>query len=220
MSYVPYTQYHHRCAVYERVMRKGFQSYLPLALVRQKSKRGLRQVATPLFPRYAFVCRDFEMYTHLELINTPGVIQLQEGSRGRSLIVPDEEIQLLRQLGDSDSPLRHRAYSFRQQMCRSHRASCAGFISSFGRKLGRPCWFQFTRCKPAYLWKSARRRSCRASTWRKSGARVVFPKPGGLVIMLQQEYGTPSPFRDKGVMPDHAAIDHRDLAAPIAIWLR
>jgi hypothetical protein len=48
MSYMPFTQYHHGCAVYERVMRKGFQSYFPLALVRRKSKRGLRQVATPI----------------------------------------------------------------------------------------------------------------------------------------------------------------------------
>jgi hypothetical protein len=48
MSYMPFTQYHHGCAVYERVMRKGFQSYFPLALVRRKSKRGLRQAATPI----------------------------------------------------------------------------------------------------------------------------------------------------------------------------
>jgi hypothetical protein len=48
MSYVPFTQYRHGCTVYERVMRKGFQSYFPLAPIRRKSKRGLRRVTTPI----------------------------------------------------------------------------------------------------------------------------------------------------------------------------
>jgi hypothetical protein len=51
------------------------------------------------------------MYTHLELISTSGVVWLQEDSQGQSLIVPDEEIQLVRRLGDSGRPLQCTAYS-------------------------------------------------------------------------------------------------------------
>src|SRR5215831_15751798 len=108
--YVLFTQYHHERAVYERVMHKGFQSYMPLAAVWRNSKRGLRQVATPLFPRYVFIRCHLEMCTHVELISTPGVVWLQEDSQGWSLIVPDEEIQRLRRLGDSGCPLRRTAY--------------------------------------------------------------------------------------------------------------
>jgi transcriptional antiterminator RfaH len=108
--YVLFTPYHRQRAVYERVMLKGFQPYLPLAAVWRKSQRGLGQVATPLFPRYVFIRCYLEMYTHLELISTPGVVRLQEDSQGRFLVVPDEEIQLLRRLGDSGSPLQRTAY--------------------------------------------------------------------------------------------------------------
>jgi hypothetical protein len=108
--YVMFTPYHHQRAMYERVMPKGFQPYLPLAAVSRKSQRGLRQVATPLFPRFVFIHCYLEMYTHLELISTLGVVRLQEDSRGRFLVVPDKEIQLLRRLGDSGSPLQRTAY--------------------------------------------------------------------------------------------------------------
>ena len=46
--YVLFAQYHYERVVHERVMRQGFQPYLPLAAVWRKSQRGLRQVATPV----------------------------------------------------------------------------------------------------------------------------------------------------------------------------
>ena len=96
--YVLYTRHHHERAVYERVLNKGFQSYLPLAMVWRKSRDGPRRVPTPLFPRHVFVRCYLEMYAHLELISIRGAMRILEDAQGRFLVIPDEEIRLLRQL--------------------------------------------------------------------------------------------------------------------------
>jgi transcription antitermination factor NusG len=108
--YVLYTRHHHERAVYERLLDKGFQSYLPLAMVWRKSNRGLRKVATPLFPRHVFVRCYLEMYAHLELITMPGVMHILEEPHGQLLVVPEDEIRVLRRLCDSDISLERTGY--------------------------------------------------------------------------------------------------------------
>jgi transcriptional antiterminator RfaH len=108
--YVLYTRHHHERAVYERLLDKGFQSYLPLAMVWRKSKRRLRKVASPLFPRYIFVRCYLEMYAHLELISIPGVMRILEDLQGQLVVVPEDEIWLLRKLCDANIDLEHTGY--------------------------------------------------------------------------------------------------------------
>jgi len=99
--HVLYTRHHHERAVYERLLEKGFQSYLPLAIAWRKSKGGTRRVTTPLFPRHLFVRCYLEMYAHLELMCIPGVMRLLEDGQGQFLVMAEDEIQLLRRLSDS-----------------------------------------------------------------------------------------------------------------------
>src|SRR5262245_21868777 len=108
--YVLYTRHHHERAVYKRVSDKGFQSYLPLAMVWRKSNRDLRKAATPLMARHVFVRCYLEMYTHLELISVPGVMRILEDSQGRLVVLSEDEIRLLRQLWDSDFRIERTGY--------------------------------------------------------------------------------------------------------------
>lgn len=108
--YVLYTRHHHERAVYERLLYKAFESYLPLARVWRTSNGVGREASVPLFPRHLFVRCYLEMYTHLELITTPGVIRLLEEAPGRFLVVPDEEIRTLEQLSGAGIPLKRAAY--------------------------------------------------------------------------------------------------------------
>jgi transcriptional antiterminator RfaH len=108
--YILYTRHHHERAVYERLLAKRFQSYLPLAVVWRKSYRGLRKVVTPLFPRHVFVRCYLEMYAHLELISIPGVLRILEDSQERLQVVHEDEIWLLRKLCDSAIALERTAY--------------------------------------------------------------------------------------------------------------
>jgi transcription antitermination factor NusG len=111
--HVLYTQHHHERAVHQRLVSKGFQSYLPLAMVWRQTKRGQRQVTTPLFPRHVFVRCYLEMYAQLELISMPGVMRLQEDGQGQFLTVSNDEIRLIRELSDSGRSLISTAYQVR-----------------------------------------------------------------------------------------------------------
>jgi transcriptional antiterminator RfaH len=101
--YVLYTRHHHERAVYERLLAKGFQSYLPLIKVWRKSYRGLRRGEIPLIPRHVFVRCYLEMYAHLELISIPGVMRVLEDPEGHLCVVPEHEMRLLRMLSESDA---------------------------------------------------------------------------------------------------------------------
>jgi transcription antitermination factor NusG len=108
--YVLYTRHHHERAVDERLLDKGFQSYLPLAIVWRKSNRGLRKVESPLFPRHIFVRCYLEMYAHLALISIPGVMQILEDLQGQLVVVSEDEIRLVRKLCNADVALERTEY--------------------------------------------------------------------------------------------------------------
>jgi transcriptional antiterminator RfaH len=108
--YMLYTRHHHERAVYERLLTKGFEPYLPLARDGRRAHRGLRRVVSPLFPRLLFVHCYLEIYTHIELFSVSGVLQIVEDSHGQPLVVADDEIQLLRKLCNVGSALASAAY--------------------------------------------------------------------------------------------------------------
>ena len=108
--YVLYTRHHHERAVYERLLDKGFQPYLPSTIVWRKSNRGLRKVESPLFPRHIFVRCYLEMYAHLALISIPGVMRMLEDLQGQLVVIPEDEIRLLRRLCDANVALERTGY--------------------------------------------------------------------------------------------------------------
>jgi transcriptional antiterminator RfaH len=108
--YILYTRHHHERAVYERLLGKGFQAYLPLTMVCRKSNHGPRKAAIPLFPRHVFVRCYLEIYAQLELISIPGVLRIVEDARGQLCIVPEDEIRMLWKLCGSDIFLERTAY--------------------------------------------------------------------------------------------------------------
>lgn len=108
--YVVHTQYHHERAVSDRLRLRSYEVYLPLAPVWRQSKRGMRQITAPLFPGHVFVRCHLDMYYHLELITTQGVIRLPEDPEGQFLMIPEAGIRLLQQLCAAGLPLARAAY--------------------------------------------------------------------------------------------------------------
>src|SRR5574337_36279 len=82
--YTVYTKPRHERAVCERLLHGGFDPWLPLATVWRTSKGGPRRASTPLFPRYLFVRCYLDMYNHLAVITTPGVIGDRRHRRGHA----------------------------------------------------------------------------------------------------------------------------------------
>jgi transcriptional antiterminator RfaH len=129
--YILYTRHHHERAVHERIVNKGFQAYLPLTMGWRKSKRGLRKVAIPLFPRHVFVRCYLELYAHLELISIPGVMWLLEDTQGQLRVVPEGEIRLLGKLCDADIALERTEYQLQgplMEVVRGRLRGIAGVI--------------------------------------------------------------------------------------------
>jgi transcription antitermination factor NusG len=98
--YVLYTRPNHERAVYERLLVKQFQAYVPLVTRWRYSKLGPQKVVKPLCPRQVFVRCFLEMCTYLELICTPGVMKLQEDDQGQFLVVSETELRLYRELNE------------------------------------------------------------------------------------------------------------------------
>lgn len=129
--YILYTRHHHERAVHERIVNKGFQAYLPLTMGCRKSKRSLRKVAIPLFPRHVFVRCYLELYAHLELISIPGVMRLLENPQGQVRVVPEDEIRLLGKLCDADITLERTGYQLQgplMEVVRGRLRGIAGVI--------------------------------------------------------------------------------------------
>lgn len=103
--YALHTRHNHERAVYQRLLGKVFEPYLPLVRLVRTSRRENRPAYAPLFQREVFVRCNLDTYTHLELVTTPGVIALARNSRGLPLTVPDEEIRTLRLLCSAEVPL-------------------------------------------------------------------------------------------------------------------
>ena len=107
--YVLYTRPNHERAVYAR-LHQAFELYLPVTVGGQQSHTAARKTSKLLFPRYIFVRCYLEMYTHLELITSPGVMRLLENAQGEFLIVPEEEMHTLQQLNSAGVPLERVEY--------------------------------------------------------------------------------------------------------------
>jgi transcriptional antiterminator RfaH len=108
--YILYTRHHHERVVHQRIIKRGFQAYLPMTKGWRRSSRRPGTVATPLFPRHVFVRCFLELYAHLELISIPGVMGLLEDNEGRLRVVPEDEIRLVGKLCNSDTSLERTGY--------------------------------------------------------------------------------------------------------------
>jgi polysaccharide export outer membrane protein len=96
--YVLYTRPNHERAVYERLLAKRFQAYVPLVTTWRRSKSRLQKVVKSLCPRHVFIGCHLEMHTYIELICTPGVMRLREDDQGQFLVVSETELKLCREL--------------------------------------------------------------------------------------------------------------------------
>jgi transcription antitermination factor NusG len=129
--YVLYTRPHHERVVRERLIRKDFEVCLPMARVWRISNGVRRTSLFPLFPQHVFVRCFLDMYTHLELITTPGVTRLREDPRDGFLVVSDEEVHTLQQVmnaGVSVTRAPYRIQGQHVQVARGPLREVAGFI--------------------------------------------------------------------------------------------
>lgn len=100
--YVVYTQSRHEAKVEKGLQQKKIEVFLPrmTTFSRRRDRNILLQL--PLFPGYIFVRTFLEASEHHEILKAPGVVRLL--GHGSPIPVPDEIIDSVKAIMDSDQP--------------------------------------------------------------------------------------------------------------------
>ena len=99
--YVLHTRSRYESKVNEGLERKSKEVFLPKVLVRSKRRDRKVMLRVPLFPGYIFVKTDLEPNDRLDIVKTIGIVKFI-GNKSGPLPVPDEAIESLRVMVDTD----------------------------------------------------------------------------------------------------------------------
>jgi transcription antitermination factor NusG len=99
--YAVYAQVRHEGKVYSRLVAKSFECVFPQVERWSRRRDRRKRIQVPLFPGYLFVRTLLDNYTHVKILQTPGVVSLVRNEDG-PLPVPDNQMNsLLTLLGNA-----------------------------------------------------------------------------------------------------------------------
>ena len=93
-----YTRHQHEKPIAQMLSNKGHQIFLPLYNASHKWQDRTKQLCLPLFPCYVFIRGGLDR--KLQILSTPGVFSVV-GSAGHPAIIPDLQIECVRQMVES-----------------------------------------------------------------------------------------------------------------------
>ncbi len=102
-----YTRHQHEKTVASALSSKGFNTYLPLYQSRSQWKDRVKRLLLPLFPCYVFLQGGLDR--PLDILSTPGVCNIV-AQAGRPAAIPEEEVEAVRRITASDSPVERHAF--------------------------------------------------------------------------------------------------------------
>jgi transcriptional antiterminator NusG len=102
--YVLHTRSRFENVVYQDLIKKSFEAFLPKIRVRSKRKDRKLMISVPLFPGYTFVKTDLNPHKHLEIVKTVGAVRLI-GNKDCPVPVPNEAIESLKIMISADEPV-------------------------------------------------------------------------------------------------------------------
>jgi len=102
--YVLHTRSRFESVVYEGLLKKSLETFLPKILVRSKRRDRKKMIRVPLFPGYVFVKTDLDPNEHLNILKTVGAVRLIGNAR-TPVPVPDENIESLKIMTAGENPV-------------------------------------------------------------------------------------------------------------------
>jgi len=105
--YAAYTKHQHEKKSADLLAQKGIESYLPLYLSIRQWRDRKKKLALPLFPGYVFFRSTLNR--RFDVLNTPGIFFIVE-SGGRACPIPDEDIESIRILTNSQAVIEPHVY--------------------------------------------------------------------------------------------------------------
>jgi transcriptional antiterminator NusG len=105
-----WTHSHSEQLVHDQLMAKQFHAFLPLIPVWSR-RGGVRHlIRKPMFPGYLFVRRSLDKASYIEILKTNGLARILGERWDRPAIVPDAEIEAIRQVLDAGLPVLAHSY--------------------------------------------------------------------------------------------------------------
>jgi transcription elongation factor/antiterminator RfaH len=102
--YVLHTKSRFENVVYEGLLKKSMEVFLPKIKVKSKRRDRKLLIQVPLFPGYLFVRTDLHPYEHVEIVKTTGAVRLV-GNKGGPIPVPQDAIESLKIMVVSEQPV-------------------------------------------------------------------------------------------------------------------
>ena len=102
--YVLHTKSRFENVVYEGLLKKSMEVFLPKIKVKSKRRDRKLLIQVPLFPGYLFIRTDLHPYEHIEIVKTTGAVRLV-GNKGGPVPVPQDAIESLKIMVVSDQPV-------------------------------------------------------------------------------------------------------------------
>jgi len=102
--YVLWTRSNHEKNVMGQLEKKGYEVFLPMISQWSGRKKGLPVCMAPMFKSYMFLRHKIDKGAYLDICNTKGLVSIL-GTRWDKLArIPDEEIQTIKLVVDSQLP--------------------------------------------------------------------------------------------------------------------
>lgn len=134
-----YVQVNHEKEVKKRLDQKSFDCFLPLIECWSKRQDRRKRIHTPLFPGYVFVHTVLDNYTNVNILKTPGAVNILKNSEG-PLPIPQFQIDNLQTVLQALTPLSPHPYMKEGdwvQVVRGPLAGCMGILLRQNPKKGR-----------------------------------------------------------------------------------
>lgn len=93
--YVLHTKSRFENVVYEGLIKKSIETFLPKVKVKSKRKDRKLLISVPLFSGYLFVKTDLSPHMHVEIVKTAGAVRLI-GNKDGPIPVPLESVESLK----------------------------------------------------------------------------------------------------------------------------
>jgi transcription antitermination factor NusG len=108
--FVVWTQSHAERSVCDQLVAKGFHAFLPTVRSWSRQRGARKMIALPMFPGYAFIRHALDKHSHVEVLKTRGVVRVLGDGWERLAAVPDDEVDAIRRVSESDLPVFPHAY--------------------------------------------------------------------------------------------------------------
>ena len=105
-----WTNSHCEQLVHDQLSAKAFKPFLPMISVWSRREGARRLIQKPMFPGYLFLRHAVDKASYIEILKTNGLVRILGERWDRPAVVPDAEIDAVRQVLDAGLPILPHSY--------------------------------------------------------------------------------------------------------------